>query len=69
MKLLSLGRWRREYFDPPIDPRTARDWAKNGIIPGHKIGKQWFIDLEQWTPTSSARLSNRVRDAYNGKLD
>lgn len=32
--------------DLPVSTRTLRRWAQNGKIHAKKIGKKWFVDLD-----------------------
>ena len=34
------------YFDHKVTERTVRQWVKEGRLPGNKVGKQWFIKVD-----------------------
>lgn len=47
MRLTSIPRFLKQYFEPGSEPcaRTVRRGIERGDIPGRKVGGQWFVDL------------------------
>lgn len=48
-KLMDLSEWREKRFTGDKKPslRTCQNWAANGDIPAIKIGRLWFVDIDQ----------------------
>lgn len=47
VKLMPLEAWRQKQFTSPPCRETVRRWAANGDIPAIKIGKSWFVKVDE----------------------
>jgi len=60
-RLMSLQQWRRERFAGRIpSENTVKRWAKNGDIPAKKIGKTWFVLVQEEIGTTGDELVDRI---------
>lgn len=60
-KLMSLQQWRLERFEgTPPSQSTIKRWAMNGDIPAKKIGRHWYVMLQEEMTTTGDELVDSV---------
>jgi len=59
-KYMALVEWRKEYFVKPPHHDTCVRWLVNGTVPGKKIGRQWFVDVNAEVRNSGNALIDAV---------
>jgi len=55
MKLIKLDQFRKDYFAEGSRPalKTIRRQIKSGEIPGKKIGKVYYVDMDKFNLTGN----------------
>ncbi|HEY9255775.1 MAG TPA: hypothetical protein VIP30_14700 [Stenotrophomonas sp.] len=50
MLLMTVSAWSAKYFAPGSAPAelTIRRWLQNGVLPGRKVGGNWYVDDHAW---------------------
>ena len=50
MQLVTIEEWSTTNFSEKSRPPefTVRRWLRDGVVPGEKIGKTWYVDQHAW---------------------
>jgi hypothetical protein len=65
-KLTRLSIWAKERFTHPPTPRTLQSWCEGGHVPSKKIGKLWFVKVEQEYLETGNELADDILNKMAG---